>query len=66
MDMDRSVKVPAIPALPANADQRLAPAVAALKEIVETREGRRGGPMDRAVTVRDLVAWGLISEDDAS
>jgi hypothetical protein len=38
----------------------------ALKEIVEVREGRRGNPLDRAVTMRDLVELGLVEKEAAT
>lgn len=38
----------------------LRPMVSAIKEIIETGEGVRGDPMDRKVTVRDLVDGGII------
>lgn len=64
--MNRATKLPAAPSLPAEADPKTAPVIAALKEIMEVREGRRGDPLDRAVTVRDLVEWGLVNENEVS
>lgn len=36
-----------------------------LKEIVETREGRRGDPLERAVTLKDMIRWGLVTKRQA-
>lgn len=36
-----------------------------LKEVAELREGRRGDPLQRAVTVRDLLDLGVISLEQA-
>ena len=46
-----------LPAIPHSAD----PSVKALKEALEVRLGRRGDPMDKAVTVRDLYDGGVIN-----
>jgi len=39
----------------------LRPLVAAISEIIETGEGVRGDPMDRKITLRDLVDGGVIT-----
>jgi hypothetical protein len=49
-------KVPALPTL-ANADALLA----AIKELLEVREGVRGNPLDSSVTWRDLLRSGVAS-----
>lgn len=39
----------------------LRPLVSAIKEIIETGEGVRGDPLDRKITLRDLVDGGVIT-----
>ena len=51
--MARETKLPAIP-------NSVDPAVKALKEATEVRLGRRGDPLDRGVTVRDLYEGGVV------
>ena len=38
----------------------LKPLVTAIKEIIETGEGVRGDPLDRKITLRDLVDGGIV------
>ena len=52
--MSRETKLPAIP----NSSD---PSVKALKEATEVRLGRRGDPLDRGLTVRDLYENGVIN-----
>jgi hypothetical protein len=42
--------------------QALTSVVTQIKQGVESLAGRRGGALDRAVTLHDLVLLGLISE----
>lgn len=58
--------LPGIPDPGPGPDPQARAALNALKEIVEVREGRRGNPLDRAVTLRDLVQLGLIEEEAAT
>ncbi|MFW5489147.1 MAG: hypothetical protein ACNI3A_12160 [Desulfovibrio sp.] len=58
--MNNRRTLPAIPDVPDSADPMTAPALRALKEIIEVREGLRGNPQDKAVTLRDLYEMGLI------
>lgn len=51
-----------VPALPSTDDSGFQ---SALKEIVEVREGRRGNPLDRGVTFRDLVDAGMAAPNPA-
>lgn len=51
--MSKETKLPAIP----NSSD---PSVKALKEATEIRLGRRGDPLDRGVTVRDLYEGGVV------
>jgi hypothetical protein len=46
-----------LPAIPHSSD----PATKALKEALEVRLGRRGDPLDRGLTIRDLYNTGVIS-----
>lgn len=60
------MKLPAIPSV-TNVQGEEGRALAAIKEIIEVREGRRpnGDKLDCLVTLRDLVALGLITEAQA-
>ena len=51
--MSKETKIPAIP----NSSE---PSIKALKEATEVRLGRRGDPLDRGITVRDLYEGGVI------
>mgnify|MGYP003690567399 CR=1 FL=1 len=57
--MTTPTKVPGIPRPPASVDAETRAYLTALAEAVEIRLGRRGDPVDRAVTLRELVAGGL-------
>lgn len=57
--MSDETKVPAIPALAGISDPATRSALAAIKEILEVRDGRRGQKEDRFVTLRELVAAGI-------
>ncbi|GEK46560.1 hypothetical protein HPA02_08430 [Bisbaumannia pacifica] len=48
-----------LPPIDPATDRKLRPILEALKEIQETGEGVRGDPLDRKLTVRDLVEAGL-------
>ena len=52
--MTKETKLPAIP-------NSTDPSVKALKEALEVRLGRRGDPLDRAATIRELYNGGVIS-----
>lgn len=52
-------KLPAIQQVDSS-PQSLARAVGQIKEIIETREGQRGSPLDQAVTWRDMHNAGLV------
>lgn len=47
-------KLSAIPDIPVGVDAKLRPFLAALKEAIEVRLGRRGDPLEEAVTKREL------------
>ncbi|MGM0858667.1 MAG: phage tail tip fiber protein [Pseudomonadota bacterium] len=49
----------ALPPIDPKTDPKLRPLLEALKEISETGDGVRGDPMDRKLTIRDLVDAGL-------
>ena len=53
--------VPAISPVLASVDS-LSTVVDQIKEGVESLGGRRGDPLDRAATLRDLVLLGLVTE----
>lgn len=52
-------KVPAIPPVPTNIDPSLLRFLAAIKEVVQVREGNKGDALDANVTFRDLVNAGI-------
>jgi len=55
-------KVPGIPKPPAGVSPALRAYLEVLAEAVEIRLGRRGDPVDRAITLRELIATGLAQE----
>lgn len=55
--------LPALPEVAPSADPSAAALLAPLKEIVEVREGLRGDPLARFVSLADLVALGLASRE---
>ena len=56
---NRPTKVPGLPTVPAGISPELRQYLSNLAEAVEIRLGRRGDPIDRAVTLRELVDSGL-------
>lgn len=60
----RSVtKTPSLGRVPLNTEDELHRLLQNIKEITEVREGQRGSDyLDKAVTYRDLVTLGLITE----
>ena len=54
--------VPAIPKLPATLSPELRRYLEFITEALEIRLGRRGDPVDRAITLRELISSGLASE----
>ena len=52
-------KLPALKNIPPKTDRELKIALDSMKEAVEVRLGRRGDPLDRAVSLRELVESGL-------
>ena len=55
-------KVPAIKNIPAKTDPETKLALESIKEALEVRLGRRGDPIDRAVTLRELIDSGLATQ----
>ena len=55
----RPTKVPGFPKVPASVDPQTRQFLAALVEAVEIRLGRKGDPIDRAITLRELIDSGL-------
>ena len=49
-----------LPAVPAGVDRSLRPLLEAMREVVVTGEGHRGDPLDKKITVRDLLGTGLV------
>ncbi len=47
-------KLPALKNIPPKTDRELKIALDSIKEALEVRLGRRGDPLDRAVTLREL------------
>ena len=60
--MPKKTKIPAIKNIPPTTDRELKIALEAIKEALEVRLGQRGDPLDRAVTVRELVDAGLAKQ----
>ena len=63
---DRPTKIPGIPKPPNSAGPELRRYLESLSEAMEIRLGRRGDPVDRAVTLRELIQSGLARELRAS
>ncbi len=60
--MRATTKIPAIPDVPVS-DPVTVRLFGPIKEVIEIREGRRGGDnLDKHVSYRDLVNLGLITE----
>lgn len=55
-------KLPALKNIPPKTDRELKLALDSIKEAVEVRLGRRGDPLDRAVTLRELIDSGLATK----
>ena len=55
----KGTKVPALKNIPPKTERELKGSLDSIKEAVEIRLGRRGDPLDRAVTVRELIDSGL-------
>lgn len=61
MAAGRVTKIPGLSGtLPAATDPALANKINAMAEAIDVRLGRRGDPLDRAVTLRELVDSGLV------
>mgnify|MGYP003109015818 CR=1 FL=1 len=60
--MPKKTKIPAIKNIPPTTERELKIALEAIKEALEVRLGQRGDPLDRAVTVRELVDAGLAKQ----
>lgn len=54
-----TTKLPGIPPVPADASPSLKAYLQAVGEALEVRLGRRGDPIDRAITLRELIDSGL-------
>ena len=54
-----TTKIPAIKNVPPKIDRELADTLNSMREAQEIRLGRLGDPLDRAVTVRELVNSGI-------
>jgi hypothetical protein len=59
-------KVPALPALNGVSDPATRTFLMAVKELLEVRDGRRGKPLDRFVTLRELDTAGIASVKPSS
>lgn len=55
-------KVPALKNIPNTVDRELRDTLESMKEAQEVRLGRRGDPLDRAITLRELVDSGLAKQ----
>ena len=54
-----ATKVPALKNIPAKIDRELRDTLESMREAQEIRLGRRGDPLDRAITLRELIDSGL-------
>lgn len=59
-------KVPGIPSPPAGTDPAMVKYLESLSEALEIRLGRKGDPVDRAITLRELITSGLAKELQAN
>ena len=57
--MSKPTKVPGFPKVPPNVDPQTRRLIEAVTEAVDIRLGRRGDPVDRAITLRELIDSGL-------
>ena len=55
-------KVPALKNIPSTVDRELRDTLVSMKEAQEIRLGRLGDPLDRAVTLRELVDSGMAKQ----
>ena len=55
-------KVPALKNIPNKIDRELKDTLESMKEAQEVRLGRRGDPLDRAITLRELIDSGLAKQ----
>jgi hypothetical protein len=62
MTNPKVTKLPGIPKPPSDVSPALRAYLEALAEAIEIRLGRRGDPVDRAVTLRELIESGLAKE----
>ena len=58
----RPTKVPGIGKLPASLDPQTRQIIESIIEAVEIRLGRKGDPIDRAITLRELIDSGLATQ----
>ena len=56
-----ATKLPPLKNIPPKTDRELKIALDAIKEALEVRLGRRGDPLDRAVTLRELSDGGVVT-----
>jgi len=57
-----STKVPALKNVPAKIDRELRDTLESMREAQEIRLGRRGDPLDRAITLRELIDSGMAKQ----
>lgn len=57
-----TTKVPALKNIPPKVDRELADTLNAMKEAQEIRLGRLGDPLDRAITLRELIDSGMAKQ----
>jgi hypothetical protein len=57
-----STKIPALKNIPTTIDRELRDTLDSMKEAQEVRLGRRGDPLDRAITLRELIDSGLAKQ----
>ena len=57
-----TTKLPGLPPIPSNASSEVKAYLKAVGEVLEVRAGRRGDPLDRAITLRELIDSGLATQ----
>lgn len=64
--MSRETRIPSLPEVSSIKDPQLRRVLAAVKEALDVRLGRRGDPLDRAATVRELYEGGIVTVNGRS
>jgi hypothetical protein len=60
--MSKATKLPGLKNIPPNTDPELRSSLQAMKEALAVRLGQEGDPLDRAITLRELIDSGMAKE----